>query len=178
MTVEKSMLEVTDDSGFLALIDPDAYNGFVDEDWSLDQLMDHFRAEMGGRRLLIWGTGQEGFWRVRVGRQGSAAGAFREISGPIAVSAGRLLLTNFESLTMAAQFADVSLPQDHDRDLLLDVPSGTYSCRVLQMFDPREEMMAEGDGPEFIVEILDDEPLAEGWSEIPWSDADRPPGSC
>lgn len=38
------MLEVSDDSGLLALIDPDAYEGFVGEDWTLDRLTAHFRS--------------------------------------------------------------------------------------------------------------------------------------
>jgi hypothetical protein len=48
------ILEVTDDSGFLALVDPDAYESFVAEDWSLEQLIEHFKGEMAQGRLLIW----------------------------------------------------------------------------------------------------------------------------
>ena len=59
--------EITDDSGFLALVDPDAYRGFVTKNWELDDLLARFKAEMSGRRLLIWGTGCENTWSVRVG---------------------------------------------------------------------------------------------------------------
>ena len=84
--LENAMLEVTDDSGFLALIDPDRYFGFVHGDWKLGQLMAHFKAEMSQRHLLVWGTGGEGFWRVEVSTSHTAAEAFREVVGPIAVS--------------------------------------------------------------------------------------------
>lgn len=53
-------LQVTDDSGFLALIDPDEYSGFVAEDWALEDVVTRFHEEMAARHLLIWGTGQEG----------------------------------------------------------------------------------------------------------------------
>jgi hypothetical protein len=44
--VSSRCFEVTDDSGFLALVDPQAYEGFVDEDWELEELIDRFRREM------------------------------------------------------------------------------------------------------------------------------------
>ncbi len=164
------MLEVTDDSGFLALVDPDAYAGFVGEDWELDQLMAHFRAAMGRRELLIWGTGLEGWWRVQIATAPSRAAAFRTIAGPIVSSAGRLLVTNYESLTMAAQVPDLALPEDHQEDLVVRVEPGTYACRVLQLFDPDEDYAAPGDGPDFVLEILPAADLPPAWSAIPWSD--------
>ena len=48
------VFEVTDDSGFLAIIDPDAYRGFVHADWTWDTIQEHFRREMRDRHLLIW----------------------------------------------------------------------------------------------------------------------------
>lgn len=163
------MIEVTDDSGFLALVDPDAYQGFVGEDWTFEALVAHLEAAMSEQRLLIWGTGLEGFWRVEVSTAGTAANAFREISGPIEVSAGRLLLTNYESLTMAAQFRDVSLPEDHQRDQVISLAPGTYNCRILQLFDPDEDL-EEGEGPDFVLEILPAEAPAAAWQKVPWSD--------
>jgi len=58
------MLEVTDDSGFLALVVPATYETFVDSDWTLEQLLTHFKAQMDLRSLLIWGTGLEGFGKL------------------------------------------------------------------------------------------------------------------
>ena len=53
------LFKVTDDSGFLAIIDPDAYRGFVHADWTWDTIQQHFRREMRDRHLLIWATGME-----------------------------------------------------------------------------------------------------------------------
>ena len=114
-------LQVTDDSGFLALVDPDAYSGFVAEDWALDDIRARFRREMAARHLLIWGTGQEGSWTVDVSLSGPAGAGIREVTGSIVATNGRLLVTNYESLTMVAQFNDVALPEQHESDLVVNV---------------------------------------------------------
>lgn len=164
------MLEVTDDSGFLALIDPAAYVGFVADEWELDQLVRHFREEMGQRRLLIWGTGLEGFWRVEVSTAPVTAAAFREVCGPITVTSGGLRLASYEDLTMAAALGVVSPVGEDEEDLLIPLAPGTYDCRILQLFDPERDSFADGDGPDFVIEILPGADTTSPWEQIPWSD--------
>lgn len=166
------MLEVTDDSGFLALVVPAAYDTFVASNWTLDQIMTHFTAQMGRRSLLIWGTGLEGFWKVDVRLKKSKVKGFREASGPLQVVGGSLLLSNYENLTMAAQFKDVTLPEKHQEDLLVPLPDGDYTCRIIQMFDPEQEETAGDDGPDFVVEILKATEKAAEWDSIPWFKVD------
>ncbi len=127
------VFEVTDDSGFLAIIDPDAYRGFVHADWTWDTIQEHFRREMRDRHLLIWATGMEHLWSIDVSFQPTRASGFREVVGSIDASRGRLLLTNYESLTMAAQFPDVTLPEAHERGQVLSVSPGLYNCRIVQL---------------------------------------------
>lgn len=55
------LIEVTDDSGFLALVDPAAYVGYVAHDWDLPRLLRVVAAQMQKRHLLLWGTGSEGY---------------------------------------------------------------------------------------------------------------------
>jgi hypothetical protein len=166
------MFEVTDDSGFLALVVPAVYETFVDEDWSLDQILTHFQTQMGRHCLLIWGTGMAGFWRVDVRRKKSKVKGFRKVSGGIQVVGGSLLLTNYESLTMAAQFSDVTLPEKHQEHLLIRLPDGSYNCRVIQMFDPDgEENAGEGE-PDFVLEIVKKAGKPVPWEAIPWFDVD------
>ena len=38
---------------------------------------------------------------------------------------------------MAAQFADVTLPEAHERDQI--VPPGTYECHIIQLSDPASD---------------------------------------
>ena len=166
------MLEVTDDSGFLALVVPAAYETFVASDWTLDQILAHFSAQMARRSLLIWGTGLEGFWKVDVVLKKSKVKGFREVSGPLQVVGGSLLLTNYESLTMAAQFKDVSLPEKHQEDLQVSLPDGDYSCRIIQMFDPEQAESAGDDEPAFVVEIQKATGMVAAWESIPWFNVD------
>src|SRR5262249_59089659 len=68
-TLESNVLvafKITDDSGFLAIIDPDAYKGFVDAAWTEETIQEHFRQQMCERHLLAWGTGMEHLWRIDV----------------------------------------------------------------------------------------------------------------
>lgn len=159
---------VTDDSGFLALVDPDAYSGFVSSDWKLSDVLAKFAEQMASRALLIWGTGAENTWKVSVGSSLEQAPAFRHCDGSILSSKGRLLLTNYESLTMAAQFDDIRLPEAHQVDLLLQVTPGLYRCRITQLQDPGSAPPTRGD--DFTVQLdLVGRPLPV-WSAIPWSD--------
>jgi hypothetical protein len=162
------MLEVTDDSGFLALVVPAAYETFVASDWTLDQLLAHFTAQMNRRSLLIWGTGLEGFWKLDVVTEKVDVKGFREVSGPLEIVGGSLLVTNYESLSMAAQFKDVTLPEKHQQDLLVSFRNGSYTCRIIQMFDPGQEDSAGDDKPDFVVEVLNARVNVVPWQSIPW----------
>jgi hypothetical protein len=166
------MLEVTDDSGFLALVIPTAYEAFVASDWTVDQILAHFKAQMARHSLLIWGTGLEGFWRVDVRLKQSKVKGFREVAGSVGVVGGSLLLTNYESLTMAAQFKDVTLPEKHQEDLLVSLPDGDYTCRIIQMFDPEQEESVGDENPDFVVEVLNATGKAAPWENIPWFKVD------
>lgn len=151
--------EVTDDSGFLALVDHHAYPGFVDRNWTYDALFAHFRAAMERRFLLLWETGGEDSWTVEVVVDGPAAPTgFRRTTGAIRVTAGQLHLVNHESLTMAAQFDHVRLPEPHLRDLVFDLPNGEYGCEIVQLDDPDADSDhgPVRDRPHFVVRLTAD----------------------
>lgn len=167
------MFEVTDDSGFLALVVPTSYESFVSSKWTFDQIMSHFHAQMARRSVLIWGTGLEGCWKVEIELKKADIKGFREVSGPMHIVGGSLLLTNYESLTMAAQFKDVTLPEKHQKHLLVSLPDGDYTCRVIQMFDPGQVDTAESDNPDFVVEILEAAENQAVWRHIRWFPVDR-----
>ena len=164
------MLEVTDDSGFLALVVPATYKSFVAANWTFDQIFAHFKEQMKARSLLIWGTGLEGYWRVNVTFEEAKVKGFREVVGPLQVVGQSLLVTNYESLTMAAQFEDVKLPEEHQKDLLLRLPDGEYSCRIIQSFDPQKEERAASANGDFLIEITATRNRLMPWEVVPWFD--------
>ena len=81
------MLVVSDDSGFVALVVPATYRTFVSRDWTFDELAGHFRREMARYALLIWATGLEGMWRVRLNREMTDTNGFREVTGQLTLRA-------------------------------------------------------------------------------------------
>ncbi|GAB3986313.1 hypothetical protein V1634_06010 [Plantactinospora veratri] len=164
--------EVTDDSGFLGLVDHHVYQGFVNKDWTYESLFGHFCAAMEQRSLLLWGTGRENDWTVEVivGDLVEQPG-FRRAAGPIRVTAGQLHLVNYESLTMAAQFDDVRLPEPHRQDLVFEVPTGIYRCEVNQLDDPDVDLEDDPDRsrPHFLLTLTAGR-QAEPWRTPPWHD--------
>lgn len=164
------LIEVTDDSGFLALVDPVAYVGYVAGDWDLPRLLRVFADQMQKRHLLLWGTGSEGSWNVEVSLGAVPGPGKRELTGGIVCSSGQLLVTNYESLTMAAQFADVRLPEPHQMHQLVTVPVGSYAVRIVQL----SESSSGGGGEravDFLVELNSTAPMPAPWQRVPWADA-------
>ncbi len=123
---------------------------------------------MAKHSMLIWGTGLEGMWRVDLRIDGPNVRGFREVTGPLRVEGGFVLVTSYESLTMAAQFADVMLPETHERDQLVPISNGDYSCRVIQMFDPDASGSAEGESADFVILLSVSTRPGLAWSDIPW----------
>jgi|GEM_PF-6365524 len=42
---------LVDDDGFVCLVAPDTYRGFVSENWTLDEILSHFVAQMNRASL-------------------------------------------------------------------------------------------------------------------------------
>jgi hypothetical protein len=130
-----STFQITDDSGFLAIINVDKYNSYVSEEWGFPQLIKHFCDEMNKEYLVIWATGLEYEWTVEVSKGSTNKMAFREFSKSIEVTNGKLYLTNYEDLTMAAQFEKVKLPIRHNAGLFVNLDNGRYELTIRKLFD-------------------------------------------
>src|SRR4051812_17130606 len=116
MAEGERIVRVINDSPYLALVDPDAYEGFVSEDWTSDELFAHLIEQMARKRLLVWSSTLAFVWQIAIRFKTSDERGFRVTAGPIVASQGRLLLTSFDGLSMAAQYADVILPEPHEQD--------------------------------------------------------------
>lgn len=142
---------IYDEDGFLGLIDAATYKGFVDEDWSLPQLLTHFVSQMNGQSLVIWQTNNigGGAWEVEILSKPSIKKAFRAFSHTIQVTSGLLYLTTYTDLTMAAQFADEPLPSKQNAGLEIPLENGGYLVTVRQLFDPYASEEKEEEGADF-----------------------------
>jgi hypothetical protein len=135
-------LKITDGSGFLALVNAHTYESFVDEDWQLPQLMNHFISEMNKNSLILWATGTTNEWIVDILEE-STNTYFRAFSKIIKVTDGCLYLTNYEDLTMAAQYSDEVIPQKHNSNLKVSIQNGFYDVTVRQLSDPELDTIFE-----------------------------------
>ena len=129
---------ITDDSGFLAIVNPARYDSFVNIDWEFDDLVQRFKIEMQNNNLIIWYSGGEKTWRVHILETFSDDIAFRQFNKFIEVTKDRLLLTNYEDLTMAAQFENELITTERNKDQLFDIKNGLYKATIRQMYDPED----------------------------------------
>src|SRR5690606_24887020 len=116
MTTERNMIVLLadfelffeiDDAGFVALVCPGAYAGYVGEDWTLEQVTGRFVEQMNARNLFIAYPGPDSAGEpLRVSNRPSRMAARREASGLLRVGDDGLWLTDYAQLTMAAQFKD------------------------------------------------------------------------
>lgn len=165
------LFKISDDSGFMGLVNVDKYRPFIKEDWNFSDLRERIIQEMNLCNLLFWSTGQEGLWNVRITNQKTDDKPFRTTQGLIKVTSEKLFLTNYEDLSMAAQYEDEKLPQKHNSDLGLLLENGNYNVTISQLFDP-ENLIHDADQLHF--EIFLDKGTGEknqpnSFSEILWS---------
>jgi hypothetical protein len=131
-------LTITDDSGFLGIINADNYKSFVSKDWELPQLLNHFINEMNNDNLILWSTGSENTWTVDFVNKQSDKKSFREFYKTLEITDGKIFLTNYEDLTMAAQYADEKIPAKHNAELCIHLDKGKYEFKIRQLFDPKD----------------------------------------
>ncbi|MDB5276152.1 MAG: hypothetical protein JWR61_1107 [Ferruginibacter sp.] len=131
-------LTITDDSGFLGIVNTDKYNSFVSEDWQLTQLFNRFVDEINNDNLILWSTGSENTWTVNFVNKPSGTKSFREFYKTLEVTNGKIFLTNYEDLTMAAQYDDEKIPAKHNTGLSVNLDNGRHVFQIRQLFDPED----------------------------------------
>ena len=165
------ILSLIDDSGLMALVDVSAYPTFVDEEWTYETIIQHFREAMARGEMLVWDCGDGGDdYRVQIRQGWSDLAGFRVAEGGIVARDGRLHLCSYTALTMAAQFSDEVLPAETERNLVIKTTPGSIKVRVVQMHDP--DSLADWEGPHFVIEIEPGDALS--WTEVAWHRGSAP----
>lgn len=163
-------LSIVDDSGLLAIVDVAKYAPFIGEDWTYDQILDHFTDAMAARTILVWECGDGGDeYHVSIRTGFTSERGFREVRGAIEASTGTLHLVSYTALTMAAQFEDEHLPSKHEAHLLFCVSPGPARFRLVQMFDPSSTVRPIDGQPHFVIEV--ESGTDPTWSGVAWETA-------
>ncbi len=162
---------VYDDGGFMAIVDTAAYQGFVSEDWELDQIMDHFTAAMNDQHMIIWQANNDGGsqWNVSLLDAEPDSEAFRQFERTIMVTNGMLHLCGYDDLTMAAQFEDQKLPSKQGQKLFFKLENGLYNICVRQLFDPGESNSNEDEEADFEITISAAQTPSAPAAKVIWS---------
>ena len=144
---------ITDDNGFIALINAEKYNGFIDENWSLNQICERFINEMNNQNLIIWRTNNfgGGNWKIEILDNPSNKKVFRKFEKTINVTSEELYLTEYTDLSMVAQFDDEKIPSKHNSHLKFKIENGIHNIEVRQMFD--QNLYGENNDVDFEVVI-------------------------
>src|SRR3546814_9564220 len=100
--------------------------------------MKHFVDEMNNKYIIFWATGSAYEWTVSFVDKSSNKKAFREFTSTINVTDEKLYLTNYEDLTMSAQFEDTKIPAKHNSDLIIKLENGLYNLTIRQLFEPED----------------------------------------
>jgi hypothetical protein len=155
----------------LGLFDAAAYPSFIDFNWTLPQIREHMVAQMNLGKMVAWGTGAPGNWRVSVSSLPSAGKGYREFTARITATGQKLHLTSFDELTAAAQFENVKLPRKGTDDWFIPVDLGDYECRIIQLYDPAQaesEEVFNQESPHFHIEITKAELGKATFKKVPW----------
>ncbi|UYO95643.1 hypothetical protein OED01_08420 [Microbacterium sp. M28] len=121
-----------DEDGFFCLVAPDAYRGFIDEDWQLEQLFTHFVEQMNAGSLFVAHPGpDDADETVSFAGTPSGASALREATSTVHVGVGGLWVTDYTQLTMAAQFDDETAT--NSGAMRLPVTEGTHRVTLSQV---------------------------------------------
>lgn len=124
--------KLSSDYGCLAILDPSSYSGFVSEDWELEQLKNHICSENSKGSIVAWGVTSCN-WNIEILFSEPTIEGHRSYSSFIETT-GKLLLTTYDSITMAAQFLDTVLPEAHESDQIIKLDKGIYNITIVQNF--------------------------------------------
>jgi hypothetical protein len=157
------------DTNFIGLANAAKYKPFVDEDWELDSLLQHFGDEMKQGHILVFQMTEEGIeysWRVdvRIGTAEIAHKYFRKAVGYIEVTENQLYLVDYDCLAMAAQFEDEKVPDQNCSNYEIEIENGFYKVEAVQYYNVDKDEYVGANETDILLNLIKvpaGEPVAE-----------------
>jgi hypothetical protein len=131
------------DTNFIGLVNAQEYKSFVNEDWELVELLNHFSSGMLNGNILVYQMTNEGIehsWNidVEIGSESTDEECFRKAEGYIKVTNNKLYIVDYDCLTMSAQFEDNKVPDENCENNQINLNNGTYKVSFYQYFNVDE----------------------------------------
>jgi len=161
------------DTNFIGVANAKEYHSFVDEDWELDQLLNHFGSEMKKGNVLVCQMTEEGIERswnveVKIGTESDIGTYFRKATGYINVTNNQLYLVDYDCLTMAAQFEDHSVPDENCSKYRIDIKNGVYKLDFIQFYNVDKDEYTGNDGTNLLLNFTEIVHVEETVDEVFW----------
>lgn len=163
---------VLGDGTLIVLADLGQYTSFIHQDWDEDfRLQKHLLTESDQKHIALWGTGFDCDWIVEFREGISDLPGHRSMEQFIQNTTGTLHLINFDSLTMAAQFAHNTLPDEETAACAIDLPQGLLRLRIVQLIDLAvdDPGIDRDTQPGFVVEYALCETGDNQLPRVPWA---------
>ncbi|WP_127529774.1 hypothetical protein [Paenibacillus kobensis] len=131
------------DTSIIGLVNAQEYKSFVNSDWKLNELLNHFSEQMTNGNLLVYQMTNEGIehsWNILIenGSDITDEEFYRKAEGYIKVTSNRLYIVDYDCLTMSAQFEDSGVPDKNCKKNEIDLSNGTYKVTFYQYYNVDE----------------------------------------
>ena len=129
---------ISDDSGFIGLANLSKYDSFIDQNWDFEMLKERIVDQMNQNNIIFWSTGRGDIWNILLSTNKELRSQYfhRIEEGLIEVTNERIYLVNYETLSMAAQFENIKLPEQHLNNLYIELKNGLYLVEFGQITNP------------------------------------------
>ncbi|MFF2089792.1 hypothetical protein [Paenibacillus sp. NPDC058174] len=161
------------DTNFIALVNADRYDSFVDEDWQFEELLQHFSDEMQAGRILVFQMTEEGIehsWKIEVklGASLDDIACFRKAEGYIEVTANKLYIADYDCLTMAAQFRDETIPNSNSANRVIELSNGFYHAEVVQFYNADQNAYTGESEVDIVINFKEVHELGANGDQVVW----------
>jgi hypothetical protein len=161
------------DTNFIGLVNADQYKSFVDEDWELESLLQHFTDEMKDGNILVFQMTEEGIvhsWTIEVMFEATLNDleCYRRTEGFIEVTDNKLYIVDYDCLTMAAQFEDEVIPDDNCANHRIELKNGLYKVEIAQFYNADKNHYTGNDTVNMIMNFKEVTDLGVNADQVIW----------
>ena len=149
-------LHVIADGSIIGIVNAQKYNQTLtnQQSWTWKEFHD-FILETNTDHLIVFSTAWEAEWTIEfLIDERSSEHYFRKFERSIEVTDGSLYLINWTDLTSSLQFEDTKIPDEVNRDLIIDIKNGFYRVIVKELFDHKDDHYDPDNKTSYVVEMI------------------------